>query len=262
MSSFKFLGLAIVFMLVSCKESQKEYYSDGSLKAEFFIENNVKNGQATTYYKNGSVESKLNYKNGLKHGEESFYYESGKIKSIVTWNNGQQSGLMQLYHQNGTTEYDAEFKNNQRVDTSFYYNSEGQLEEMKIYGRNGKVAYVLKYDENQVPTINSIIPILEYDSDTIQLGESVNFIVDFTFELEGKTGIELGYVSDEKELNRDTTFLLEKKETVISFTHRPKFQGLNRMYLKMLYDAKTGTDTIGLDGVIKTVNIFVISRST
>ena len=72
--------LIIILICISCSKTQKEYYSDGSLKAEYVINNEGQfNGVYKEFYENGKRKAQVDFKNGHKDGVAEFCDSTGLL---------------------------------------------------------------------------------------------------------------------------------------------------------------------------------------
>ena len=79
----------------------KEYYDDGTLRAEGKYNKDKKEGFWKFYQKNGVVEQEGNYKNGLPDGEWRWYYASEELLRDENYYDGLQDGLSTEYDEEG-----------------------------------------------------------------------------------------------------------------------------------------------------------------
>ncbi len=243
----------------SCRKAEKEYYENGSVKAEYFLNDGYLDGVKIEYFKNGKIRSEVEYKNGSKNGFKKMFFENGELKSISSYSNGKQSGELVIYYLSGEIEYRAFFENGQRVDTSFFYSEEGNLIELKVYGDGGEIAYLKKYDKQGELLLDSIVPIIDISSDSVQLGSIIKVEVDLTFNLEGPVQVEFGRVLGEN-LNADTTYFFSKEESKVKFEFAPVHLGLNEHYIKFKHEV--WNDEPSVDGVMSEINVFVVGQGT
>src|SRR5436305_1897383 len=92
------LGL-IAFTLASCTHHiKKEYYPDGSLKAEYTVKfDTIIDGIYKAYYPDGKLEHTSTYVNGIVEGAYFQYYENDKIKIIACFHNDTLNGKFEQF---------------------------------------------------------------------------------------------------------------------------------------------------------------------
>jgi len=139
-----------------------EYYDDGTLKAEYTLQNGILNGAITTYHENGEKSKSGYFKNNKKEGLFKEYDESGKISMEYLMSNDVLSGPYKIYYETGKLSETGTFKNDKKHGLIIDYNEFGEknaeynmLEGMKdgIHKtfENGK----LKIQENYTSDVNN-----------------------------------------------------------------------------------------------------------
>ena len=68
----------------------KDYYENGSIKAETPFINDITHGVAKTYYKNGQVETEAKYYQGKLNGFHKTYYDNGVLELEITHEGGKK----------------------------------------------------------------------------------------------------------------------------------------------------------------------------
>ncbi len=82
----------------------KEYYDDGSLRAEGVYTSGKRTGNWKFYYADGSLQQEGAYnKYGNYDGEWKWYFPSGKLLRSEFFINGREEGMMQEFDENGNT---------------------------------------------------------------------------------------------------------------------------------------------------------------
>lgn len=146
------LTLMLLLLSTWCQAQNKEYWEDGSLKAEgYYAENGLKKGKWKFYYPNGQLEAEGQYlpikaesvieivkrnrnsaiddEQSTRDGEWIFYFENGKLKSKGTYANGCPKGIVSRWHSNG-----------QKAEESEYFNCRPQGNR-KMWDRDGKLYF-------------------------------------------------------------------------------------------------------------------------
>lgn len=88
----------------------KEYYAEGTLKAEGAFEQGKQIGIWKYYYRDGNLEQIGHYnKNGKPDGTWNWYYDSGPIRRKEEFRNGLRDGIQTEYDEVGTIIEEGEF---------------------------------------------------------------------------------------------------------------------------------------------------------
>lgn len=90
--------------------SWKEYYEDGSLKAEGAYENDKPVGKWKYYYQSGKTEQTGSYtRQGKKDGVWKWFYETGALLREETYRSGLKDGLSTEYEESGKVIIEGDF---------------------------------------------------------------------------------------------------------------------------------------------------------
>jgi antitoxin component YwqK of YwqJK toxin-antitoxin module len=136
-----FLALIICGHAGGCigKETRKEYYDDGKIKASYpFNKKGFIEGVVKTYYPSGTIQSKEAYKNNVKEGTSKAYYESGKLKAEVIFKDDKLSGKFKKYNERGTLLEEGNWEEGKREGIQ------------KVYYESGKVAREGNFNEDKI----------------------------------------------------------------------------------------------------------------
>lgn len=108
------VGLTI---LTACDsvEIRKEYYSNGALKSEFEVMNNLKNGYELKYDSLGNLVTRQFYKNDTLDGLKTTYFPFGKISEIVNYKRGKEQGDFFKFFSNGNIGYNVTMEEGKMV---------------------------------------------------------------------------------------------------------------------------------------------------
>jgi len=107
------------------KDWGKEYYDDGSIRAQWSSKDYMKYGDYTEYHENGEVKMKCKYINGVdRDGLMHKYFEDGKLKELWSYNKGKRI-FVKKYFENG------------EVKTEWLYDKNGKEISKKYYDKDG-----------------------------------------------------------------------------------------------------------------------------
>lgn len=88
----------------------KEYYADGSIKAEGNYTQGKRTGMWKFFYPDGSKQQEGYYnKLGNYDGEWKWYFQSGKLLRVESFLNGREDGLMQEFTESGDVVVNGEY---------------------------------------------------------------------------------------------------------------------------------------------------------
>ncbi len=134
----------ISLLVISCQKTQKEYYSDGSIKSIIKLnKNNDYHEQAKFYYENGEIEKIVNYKNGYIT-ECKVYYPDGQIMWESPYLNNMKHGNYIEYHPNGAIKKKISFRKDTIIASSHYDTL------------NNLTFEYVKLDTNNIPKFDSV----------------------------------------------------------------------------------------------------------
>jgi antitoxin component YwqK of YwqJK toxin-antitoxin module len=129
-----------------------EWYSDGSMKAEYSFLNGLEQGERTTWYLSGQIAEQGNmlfgtqegtwkiwsetgillaetsYKKGVEQGERTHFYASGKKKSEASIQGGLQNGLRIFSYENGQMKAKGYFRMDIKQGPEEYFREDGTWE--------------------------------------------------------------------------------------------------------------------------------------
>lgn len=99
----------------------KEFYTDGSLKAEGNYEDGKQVGDWKFFHLNGKLEQNGRYnKQGRPEGTWKWFYEDGRLLREETYRNGLRDGLLSEYDEDGKLIQEGEFVNGEEDGQWFY----------------------------------------------------------------------------------------------------------------------------------------------
>jgi len=158
----------LILILIQCKTTPekesagegsdiriaREYYEDGTLKAEIEArgnlrhgitkkysesgilvstinyENNLRNGKSTVFYEDGSISTVFNYEDGFRHGDSEKYYKNGGIYRITPYSRGTLSGIQRTFWEDGTLQSEMPYKEGEVGSGLKEYTSSGEMKKM------------------------------------------------------------------------------------------------------------------------------------
>lgn len=144
--------IIIMVLFISCKQNKKrEFYKNGALKKEYYLNNNDKlNGVYLEYFQNGTLKEYHIYREGKKKDSSLYYYKNGNVRvlrkilddSTIYYTDyyddktkrkegsiddkGKEVGIWKFYTNSGFLDYIREYK---IIDESSYLNQEWNLDE-------------------------------------------------------------------------------------------------------------------------------------
>lgn len=127
----------LLILLISCNDikKEKEYYTNGNLKYEVAINNDIYDGNYKEYYEDGSLRVEGNFDKNLKDGLFTQYYKSTDklLKTETLWKNDTS-----YYQKNiglpGNILSEGALDNNRKVGKWKYYDeNKGYLKEIQEF---------------------------------------------------------------------------------------------------------------------------------
>jgi antitoxin component YwqK of YwqJK toxin-antitoxin module len=137
----------------------KEYYINGKLKTEAYFKNDKQDGMTKTYFENGNVEREIYFKNGIQIDTAKFYYLNGELKEISILNNGVKEGDYIEYHENGKIKLKGTLSNNKPAGHWTRYNQYGNLiDSTSFEALQAKISLQFKTYNNQNDGFSILYP--------------------------------------------------------------------------------------------------------
>jgi uncharacterized protein RhaS with RHS repeats len=204
------ITLSLIFLLIGCGKTDKEYYDTGELMSEYQLnENGNYHGEYRLYYKNGYLHEVVNYIDGVlqgeairydslgnllvkgkfldgkKHGKVINYHPNGKISIFLTYEKDIKNGWTKIYSDNGKLTYEGLSRN----DTTIYsrnYEKDSVFRSYKLTPLNvsitsGEIAhFTLKVNGPLEKNSRFIYTIYSYDEDEIIKRDSINLLSTIT----------------------------------------------------------------------------------
>jgi antitoxin component YwqK of YwqJK toxin-antitoxin module len=129
-----YLIAAGVFLLsVSCQETSKEYYKNGNVKSEVYIEEGKKEGVEKIYSEKGVLEEEVTYSNGIKSGITKDYFSNGQLYWEVNYVDGKYDGVYKEYSEKGILILEGEYKKGREDGLIKAYFENGKLKSITPY---------------------------------------------------------------------------------------------------------------------------------
>ena len=111
--------LLIVFLGIGCclfsqKKYLKNYYDNGVLKEEGWINNQIKTDFWTFYSQNGNIKKQGHFKNNHPIKYWYFYRKNGSLEKEGHFADGKKNSWWLFYDNEGNINHKCQFKNNQK----------------------------------------------------------------------------------------------------------------------------------------------------
>ncbi len=130
--SLLYLGFlfAIIFLLNSCKKTEKEYWDNGQIKSSIEYKDGEKHGKAIYYFKNGSKQNEFIYESGILEGVSLQWNYNGVLLSSIEFSNDMMNGEAIYYDDEGKKLEILHYKNDiiEGKYLRFYPNGEKKIE--------------------------------------------------------------------------------------------------------------------------------------
>ncbi|MBP9099654.1 MAG: hypothetical protein KBF74_12620 [Ferruginibacter sp.] len=146
----KIIFLTLVFFFYigqSCNENSsnaklvKEYYTNGELAREFYINNDKqKSGLYKEYYENGRIRYLYFYLDNLLSGEQREYYDNGNLKATACYKKSKPDSIVKWYYPDGVLKSESFRLEGHLFGVQKEYSPIGRLKDM----------YFMKNDTDQL----------------------------------------------------------------------------------------------------------------
>ncbi len=131
----------------------KDYYPDGSLKAEGNYENGKQVGEWKYYHSNGKIEQKGKFsKQGKPEGTWKWFFENGQLLKEEIYRNGLREGLSTEYDETGKVIGEGEFVNGNEDGPWFELTGDNYIRGTYRDGLRNGMWYYFYLDRNEVRT--------------------------------------------------------------------------------------------------------------
>ena len=123
---FLVLFYFLIIRVSAQKIYQKNYFENGNIQSEGWLQNN----QKTNYWK--------------------FYFNNGILKKEGHYNNNKPIKYWYFYHENGNKKSEGHFLNGNKNSWWLFYNVSGQLIAKAQYENNVKDGYCFRYKNKKI----------------------------------------------------------------------------------------------------------------
>jgi antitoxin component YwqK of YwqJK toxin-antitoxin module len=93
------------------KETQTDYFADGSVWKMTQVQDGKMQGQSVIYYPGGDTQAVMHYLDGNLHGNYTLYYEGGSVWIEGQYENGEEHGVCKIYDKKGRLEAIRKYRN-------------------------------------------------------------------------------------------------------------------------------------------------------
>jgi hypothetical protein len=169
----------ILLICISCKQTEIEYYEDGSVKLEYTLKEGKIDGELTYFSPEGAILKKLRYSEGQLNGDCYHFYENGDIKVIERYSNGALEGLTEWFYQNGSFESKHLFSQGQLNGESVWFYENGSKKTVKYFNSDTLLG-MMKFDSLTGVMTHSYQRVWYSPSEVnAKLGDTINFNVKY-----------------------------------------------------------------------------------
>lgn len=144
-------------------EIKKEYYANGTIKAEASYKNNKPEGIRREYNKNGKIVASYIFNEGKKIAEgiideegirdgkwKEFYNKSGELRAVGEYDKGKKIGEWKFYFKNGNLEQIGKYnKKGYPEERWIWYYKLGNILREENYYLGKRDGLMVEYDENE-----------------------------------------------------------------------------------------------------------------
>jgi hypothetical protein len=117
---------------------RKTYRQDGTLLAEVYYKDSIRDGLARNYYKNGKIQLEMTYVNGVRQGIATSFYENGELYMTTPYVDGQINGIQKKFYKGNILMAEIPFKNSEQEEGMREFSKEG-----KVLSREAKIIFTL-----------------------------------------------------------------------------------------------------------------------
>jgi hypothetical protein len=164
-----FFLLVLMFYLNSCVNVEKEYFSNGNIRAEYFLKDGKLNGLKKVYYESGKINWEAFYKNDTLNGIYREFSESGILIVEGAFFRGQQHGLFEIYYPNGVLKDEVFFVDGHEHGRHKIFYESGKLQ-LDAISHLDTTYYYTEYDSNGIVIEKGQLISIKLMNDTIRMG--------------------------------------------------------------------------------------------
>jgi antitoxin component YwqK of YwqJK toxin-antitoxin module len=136
----------------------KEYFNDGSLKAEGNYDDGKTIGEWKYYHGDGKIEQTGRFnKQGKPEGIWKWFYENGKLLREENYHNGLKDGLLTEYDEDGIVVQEGEFLNGEEDGPWFYLTGDDYIKGTYREGQRNGMWYTYSLSRNSGKTDSLIL---------------------------------------------------------------------------------------------------------
>lgn len=127
----RILLIPLFLFILSCNERilKKEYYSNGTIKEEYYCIKNKREGESKLYYPNGKLWAEPLYKDGYQEGLTKVYYPDGKLQKLVYYHKGIPQDTQKVFYENGNIQEICYLINAEKYGDFEMFFSNGKIKE-------------------------------------------------------------------------------------------------------------------------------------
>jgi uncharacterized protein len=157
------------FSFLFSQEQIKNFYNNGNLSSEGFIENGKPNGYWKNYYENGKLKNEGNRVNFLLEGVWKFYFPNGNLQREINYLKGKKNGNLFNYDSTGYKMSSEKYIDNYKQGIT------------EIYYRSGKIHYLIPYVKDKIhgtaieySDSGKVVTLTNYLTGIVERAEKVN----------------------------------------------------------------------------------------
>jgi antitoxin component YwqK of YwqJK toxin-antitoxin module len=195
--------------LIACSSDNKkyEYYSNGSIRFEFTIKNQLKNGRCLKYYENGKIASEAYFLNDTLNGPAKYYYPTGDLRESCFWKKGLIDSLRIEYYRSGVKKSIGRYSGGRPSGDFQEFDSLGKLNAIREYvivKNSSHVNNVYVFDNNGDTVITkSNFYRITFCNDSIHIGDKFRANLNLIAPLFEKSKLVIYFVDPEDTLYYD-----------------------------------------------------------
>ncbi len=231
-----------ILAIVGCSNKKTEIgrTSDGKLMYEVDLVDGIRNGEIIEYHPDGLTKLVGSYKSGELHGLCYEYYQDGTLQTLSNWDLGVRTGTFEYYYPNGA------------------------IKERKIYNDLGEVIYFTIYGVDGEKQIETAVPFLRSECDTVKLGDSVRLKITFGIPMKGIMKVSSGeyiQVDSSDVYFKPKESLAPIMANTFSYSSKAYELGIKTVGFSFNYEESEFNDTLDLAELIMPYTFYVVETS-